>query len=61
VELFHTKEQAPKKYFQNDNVTYSCETPGCDSGVAKDSRLGLGRNAVVLSKHVPNIFEGTTF
>jgi hypothetical protein len=47
VELLHTKEQAPKKYLQNDNVTYSCETPGCDSGVAKDSRLSLGRNAVV--------------
>jgi len=44
VEVLHTKEQAPKKYLQNDSVTYSCEAPGCDSGVAKDSRLGLECN-----------------
>jgi hypothetical protein len=53
--LLHTKEQALKKYFQNDSVSYSCEAPGCDGGVAKDSRLGLGCNAVLLSKHVPSV------
>jgi hypothetical protein len=55
AEVLHTKEQAPRKYLHNDNVTYSCDAPGCDSGVAKDSRLGLECNAVLLSKHVANL------
>ena len=60
VEVLHTEEQAAKKYLHNDNVTYSCETPGCDSGVAKDSSL-LGCYAALFSKHFPHVFEGTTF